>query len=168
MEAYINDYSFLDHHASPLERLYDRLIDPYGLSRTDRREFTGAIMYEPQMFGGEIEEIKERKIVKEHTLTLTKKIQNEKLQKETRPNNYNGAQDFLNSDIETLEINGGNQYLEVTVDAQGNYNVHKVTGVQRELWEGCQGIAIELALRKIHPKIHPKQQGNLKGGKLNK
>ena len=154
MEVYVNNYFFENHQPSKLETLYEKL-----------KEHSGLLYYEIQGSEG-IEGIVAKEIIQDKTLSLIKIIHDKEGNEITRENNYNNAQEFLDSLEERIIIEGKELNIQIEINPNNNYDINNITKEgYKEPWRKGTDLELNQVIEKLYPIIHAEQQGNLKAKK---
>ena len=154
MEVYVNNYFFENHEPSKLETLYEKL-----------KEHSGLLYYEIQGSEG-IEGIVAKEIIQDKTLSLIKIIHDKEGNEITRENNYNNAQEFLDSLEERIIIEGKELNIQIEINPNNNYDINNITKEgYKEPWRKGTDLELNQVIEKLYQIIYAKQQGNLKAKK---
>ncbi|MBS3162480.1 hypothetical protein J4467_01015 [Candidatus Woesearchaeota archaeon] len=154
MDVLIDKYFFENHQPSPLETLYERL-----------RGHDGFLSYEIKGTEG-IEGIVARERIQKTTLSLIRIIRDHEGNEITRENNYNSAQEFLDSLEERLIIQGEKLNLEIVINPKHKYDINNIIeNGNKEPWKNGTDLILNQVIEKLYPIIHTEQQRNLKAKK---
>jgi len=154
MELFVNDYFFENHQPSKLETLYEKLRGHNGLLSYEIKESEG------------IEGIVAKEIIKNKTLSLIKIIRDKEGNEITRENNYNSAQEFLDSLEERIIIEGEELNLQIEINPNNKYDINNINKKgDKEPWRKGTDLELNQVIEKLYPIIHAEQQGNLKAKK---